>query len=221
MATTLDEVIEAWQFVYEVYRRIGAIHPNPWCLHTVPQAVHNDSVVILGRNGSRLVNTMTVHFDRELGLSLDSIYKSKLNELRGQDRELIEVGLFADRRDFGIRSIKPLMEVMRLAWHYGIGNGATDGIIGVRPLHARFYARWLGFDVFGPKCHYPLVNHSTVLLRLDWRKALQRLPMPRGYPTILSNPLEPDYFDDRFRLDEQSIAGSPIADFLEYSASQG
>ena len=131
VATSLDEVIEAWQFVYEAYRRIGAIHPNPWCLHTVPQAVHNDTVVILGRNGSRLVNTMTVHFDRELGLSLDSIYKLKLDELRGQDRELIEVGLFADRRDFGFRSIKPLMEVMRLAWHYGIGNGSTDGIIGV------------------------------------------------------------------------------------------
>lgn len=220
VATTLEQIVQAWSFVYDRYHRAGRIPANPWRIHTVRPAVSQNSAVIVGWNGGELINTMTVHFDGPEGLSLDSIYKEELDTLRRQGRTLAEVGLFADRRTFCVRSIKPLLQLMRLAWCYTVSHEINDGIIGVHPRHASFYMRWLGFERFGPTRHYPLVDAPTVLLRLDWRKALQQTPMPRGYPVILSNPVGKSFFHSRFRLCEQSIAGSSIAEFLKHSARQ-
>lgn len=214
MATSFDDVIAAWKFVYEIYHQHGHMTPNRWGIHTVPQAVNPHSAVILGRQDGKLVNTMTVHFDREHGLSLDRFYRTELDALRQQGRRLTEVGLFADRRELSVRSIKPLLELMRLAWFYSVSHGITDGVIGVHPRHVSFYTRWLGFEPWGPEKHFKLIQAPLVLLRLDCLSAPTRDPLPHGFPTILSQPLKREHFRDRYRLEPDSLQGTIIDEFL-------
>lgn len=220
IAKTLEEVIEAWRFVYDAYRRIGVIDPNPYRLHTVPQAVSHDTGVVLGRFGPALVNTLTVCFDGPGGLALDSIYRQELDALRAEGRALAEVGLLTDRRNVHFRSTRALFELMRFASGYGLDGGATDGIIGVRPRHVSFYSRWLGFEVLGPRRNYPLVNcQPTVLLRLDWNGTVHRDSLPPGLAAITKSPVSPEAWRDRFRFEEESINNSPIAKYLQLHAA--
>lgn len=221
LATSLDQVIEAWRLVYRCYTRARFIDSNPWGIHTVRPAVAPDTAVILGHRRSRLANSMTVHFDGALGLSLDAVYREELDRLRGEGRKLAEVGLFADRRDFSVRSTNPLMQLMGVVWHYSTTHGVTDGVIGVNPRHEKFYSRWLGFERIGPIRQHRLVDAPVALLHLKWKEAVCRSPMPRGYPMILARPFGREYFADRLQLESSTVEGSIIADFLEHTSESG
>ena len=222
VAASLEDVLDAWTLVHDSYVRAGLIHVNPAGLHTVPHAVQSRSVVMCGRIGNLTVSTLSGYFDRsdknrpdKPGLPLDAVYADELNKLRRNKRILMEIGLFADRREHIERSTEALLELMRYVCHFGVAHGATDGIIGVHPRHARFYTRLLDFDQIGPVRTYSLVkDHPVVLLRLDWRNKVQRQKLGRGLRYFRDNPVTAEQFAQRFLLTAQSIAGSPIEQFL-------
>src|SRR4051794_7035611 len=99
VARTLDDVLEAWQLVYIAYRGVGLVDANPYELHTMPQAVGAQTLVVTGCLGPLSVSTLSVYLDPPGGLPLDSVYKDELAGLRGEGRRIMEVGLFGDRRD--------------------------------------------------------------------------------------------------------------------------
>lgn len=216
VARSLDDVIEAWRLVYAVYRRAGLIDRNAAELHCVPHAIGTDSVVAIGRIESLVVNTLSAYHDGPQGLPLDSVYRRELDWLRRQGRSLIEVGLFADRREHLYRSIEAVMSLMRLSTYFGVHTGATDAVIGVHPHHAAFYCRMLGFTQIGDEKSYETVNHKpVVLLHLNWVEATSAVKPCRGIRQFVENPVETGYFNDRVDLTWEAVADSPIGRRLE------
>lgn len=218
-AGSQSEVLNAWALVYQSYVRTGLIPPNPHELHTVPHALQDRAVVICGRIRSLTVSTMSGYLDHpELGLPLDRVYPDEMAALRRDGRTLMEIGLFADRREHIERSIEALLELMRHVCYFGVTNGATDGIIGVHPHHAAFYVRMLGFEQIGREKSYSMVNDKPViLLRLDWYEKIRQIKPPRGLRYFRDNPLAADAFAGRAALQAEPIART-VAPLLRHIA---
>ena len=219
-AATLDQVIEAWTLVYCSYLRTGLIRSNPWRLHTVGQAIQPRSMVVCGRIGGLTVSTLSGYLDQPapVGLPLDAVYPEELAALRADGRTLMEIGLFADRREHIERSIDALLELMRQVFYFGAAMSATDAVISVRPRHAGFYTRLLGFEQFGPGRPHPLVNGETVvLLHLDGYGKVEQASPPRGLRYFRNNPVSLDSFADRCVLTSGAVRNSVVEEYLRRS----
>src|SRR5437660_92608 len=112
VARTLDDVVEAWSVVYYAYLRAGLIDSNPFEVHTVPQALGPHTLVVTGCLGPLSVSTLSAYVDNPAGVPLDAVYRAELDGLRKQGRRIMEVGLFADRRDHIARTAPGLPELM-------------------------------------------------------------------------------------------------------------
>lgn len=224
VARNLKDVLNGWGLVYDAYLRQNLIRPNPCGIHTVRQAVTNPSIVIVSSTlRGPAHGTLSAYHDGDDGLPLDSVYQHELDALRAQGRQLVEIGLFADRRETVHRSLDALLELMRWTTWFAVHGGATDAVIGVHPRHADFYARVLGFDVMGPTRTYSIVNGAPVtLLRLDWHRrtqeAMQQGRGLRGLRWILNNPLGSLDFAGRFDGFSKAAENTRIGRFLRHHA---
>ena len=215
VARTLEDVEEAWSLVYQAYRRDELIDANRHEIHTTKQAVGPQTAVVLSSLGPVLAGTLSVYADGKDGLPLDSVYRAELDALRQSGRRLMEVGLFADRREHMNRAADGLFELMRFAYHFATHMNADDGIIGVHPRHAPFYMRLLGFDKIGPVRAYPTVrDRAVVLLRKRISESARRDPMPKGLSYFTERPLGPEAFAQRFSFDDPRMPNSRIGMFL-------
>ncbi len=215
VAEDLGGVLAAWQMVYQAYRRKELIEQNPYRLHTAYEAVGDRTAVIVGGLGPVVVSTLTALADGPDGLPLDRVYRRELDELRAQDRTLIEVGLFADRRRHLARTAEALFQLMRYAFYYGVEQGMTDFVIGVHPRHARFYVRAFGFDYLGQETTYSAVNdHPVVLLRRNIQASLQADPLDPALAYFVEHPVDPTTYSRRFLFKVEEVAGTKLEEFL-------
>lgn len=212
---TLDEVMQAWEIVYDAYRRLKLIAPNPWGVHCTPHAFTNDTAVIRGCLQGRCVTTLTAYLDDpEHGLPLDAVYPDTLAQLRERGCDLIELGLLADRRADIRRPRSSLMELIRWATCFGLIHGARQAIIGVHPHHAKFYAKCLGFQIVGKEKNYSQVNGAPVVpLLMDWQQQVEQpdqTKIPRGVRQCLDEPLPAESFTQRNQWRHEALtAWSP------------
>ena len=220
VARSLDEVVAAWGLVYRAYLGKSLVEPHPDEVYTVPQAVGANTVVVCGRIDEMVVSTLSAYHDSaELGLPLDTVYPDELASLRREGRWLMELGLFADRREQVRRSMHALLELMRLACFFGVHTGATDGVIGVFPNHAGFYRRLFGFVPIGPARTCEAYNGAdVVLLHLDWYGAIRRAEVPPGLREFVAHPVGAEVYHGRFRPTAAAVAGSPIERFTQSPA---
>jgi hypothetical protein len=217
MARTLEDVVEAWELVYFAYRRSTLIDPNPFRLHTPTQAVGPSTLVMTGRLGYMPANTLSAYLDSPAALPLDSVYPEELGQMRKLGRRLMEIGLFADRRDQVQRSARGLLELMRFMFFFARHNDVDDVVIGIHPNHAAFYRRMFAFEQIGEIRRYPTVNNAAVtLLRVDMHKIMKIEPLPYGLAFFAERELPAVAFKDRYPFDEPTIRSSRLARYLEY-----
>ncbi len=215
VAERLDDVLAAWELVYHAYRRISLVDANEQELHTVPQAVGEHSTVIIGSLDRQVVSTLTMIHDSIRGLPLDCVYREQLDTLRGAGKRLMEVGLFADRREQMTRSLPAVLEMMRYVFWRSQFSEHHDIVAGVHPHHAAFYQKYFGFEIAGPETVHPTVkDHAVVFLHLDLRAQLQRSPLCRGLAMYVADPLSAEVFGHRFRFDLPAASHPRIAGFL-------
>jgi hypothetical protein len=215
VARTLEDVLEAWQLVYMAYRRAELIDTNPFELHTIPQAIGPQTMVITGCLGPMPGTTLSAYTDNPAGLPLDSVYPEELGALRKQGRKLMEVGLFGDRRDHLVRSSEGLFDLMRFAFYYGVHMNCDDAIIGIHPRHAPFYQRFFALEQIGSARSYATVkNNPVVLLRLDFRAKREHLP--KGLSFFSQNQIPGDVFKARFLFDAESLDNSTLERYMAY-----
>jgi len=215
VARTLEDVLEAWQLVYMAYRRAELIDTNPFELHTIPQAIGPQTVVITGCLGPMAGTTLSAYTDNPAGLPLDSVYPEEIGALRKQGRKVMEVGLFGDRRDHLVRSSEGLFDLMRFAFYYGVHMNCDDAIIGIHPRHAPFYQRFFALEQIGtPRSYATVKNNPVVLLRLDFRA--KRESLPRGLAFFSHNQIPGDVFKSRFLFDAESLENSTLERYMAY-----
>jgi len=217
VARDLEEVTAAWELVYKAYRRKELVDANPYRLHTAPQAIGSHAAVIIGYMGGLPVTTLTAIADHNDSLPLDRVYSPELTSLRTNGHRLLEVGLYADRRQHLSRSVDTLLELMRFAFYFAINMKCTDFVIGVHPRHARLYARAFGFENYGQPRTYPAVNHRpVVLLRGDIQLRLSQQKIHPALEFFAKNPVPQSLFAQPFAFEPDQIAGSVIETFLQH-----
>lgn len=216
VATSIDEVIDARQLVYNSYRQIDIIDENPFGIHTTPLALSPATAVISGKKDAEIVSTLTIIHDTGT-LPLDCVYKSELDRIRNQGRHIVEVGLLADRRSSLTRSINAMVGMMHYVYYQAF-HGKSVVLCGVHPHHAGFYKKMLGFSAIGRETTYPTVkDHPVVLLAVDLMEWLKRDRMPKRFVEYSRNPLPTTLFDDRIRLTPDAIAGTDIESFTQWT----
>lgn len=219
IARSLEDVLEAWRLLYGVYLRAGFILPNPYELHTVPQAIGPDTLVVLGRRDGLAVSTISAIADSPRGLPLDSVCPEELSRLRAEGRKFIEIGLFGDHRDLmgeTGRTFHALFELMRYTSYFGLYLGATDCLCGIPPKRTRLYHRAFGFRPVGEVKSYATVEDNPVqLLHLETDYFLEHYSQHRALDYFVQNPMPKSIFDSRFRFAPEALAGSPLEGFLK------
>ncbi len=216
VATSLDEVIAAWQLVYRAYLRAGLILPNLHGIHTNPGAVQSGTAVIVGVLRGEMCATISGYLDTAEGLPLDAVYAPELAELRAEGHRLVEVGLLADRRANLSRSLEATLRLMKFAYFWGALNGMTDIVVGVHPHHSRFYQRIFGFTLIGEEGACPWVNRAPVVpLRLELGAVEDLNSAPRGLRFFLRDPLEISVFGGRFVPTLEAVRGTPAETHLQ------
>lgn len=214
VSSTLEEVQEAWSLVYQSYLRDDLIDPNPYEIHTTEQAAGPRTAVVLACLGPLLVGTLSVYTEENQGLPLDSVYRDEIDALR-RTGSVMEIGMFADRREHMNRSADGLFELMRFAFYFSLHLQIDNAIIGVHPRHAPFYMRLLGFQRLGAVRSYPTVkDRAVVLLGVNVRQTMKADPLPKGFRHFIESPLPPDVFSCRFRFDDPRLGESRIGQFL-------
>ena len=225
IARSLEDVLEAWHLLYEAYLRVGFIRANPYELHTVPQAIGPQALVILGRIDGLAVGTISAIGDGPGGLPLDSACPEELNELRAEGRKLIEIGLFGDRRDLmgeAGRTFHALFELMRHTYYFGLHLGATDFLCGIPPKRTRLYYRAFGFRPVGEVKSYATVEDNPVqLLHVEADYVREQHSQHRALGYFAQNPMPESLFDGRFRFAPEALAGSPLEGFLKAKCAAG
>ena len=216
VARTLDEVLAAWGLLYNAYIRAGFIAPNPYGIHTVPQAVGEHVLVIIGLKDGVLASTISAIMDSPAGLPLDTVYAEELMKMRSEGRRPIEVGLFGDRRDLKAeRSFSAIFELMRFTYHFARYMGATDVLCGIPPRRARLYARAFGFEQGGSlKAYATVKDNPVVLMRADIAQATAKASEHRAVEYFVKEPVPVDVFEGRFRFAPEIVAGSVLDAYL-------
>jgi hypothetical protein len=118
------------------------------------------------RRQDRLVATLTLRMDSELGLMADQLYRQEVDFFRGLGGKVCELtGLVVVPREDSRAVLGALFDSA-----HAIGrteHGASDLVIEVNPRHVGYYQRRLGFRKVGPERTCPRVGAPAVLLHLD------------------------------------------------------
>jgi hypothetical protein len=214
-ARTIEDVVEAWQLVYQACRRSGMIAPNHQRLFTLPRAVGRQSLVLQGRLDIQTVTTLTAVADGPEGLPLDAEDGALLAGLRGGGRRVMEVCLVGDRRDRLSRTLQAKRAMMRLALGYARTQGIGDVVLLAAAEDAHLYHCEYGFEPLAARGNQPeTLPCGRMILHLNVGVAAQSESCPPGLAWCRQHPVAPGVFTARFDFDSARVGASPLGEFL-------
>ncbi len=167
------ELFAAFHLIYEQYRRSGLMKPNACQMRITPYHLASTTEVLVALERETVTCTMSLICDGELGLPMESVYPDEIAGLRLQELSLAEVSCLAENFDAPEKSQSAVFHLMPLMAQLAYRRGADHLLIAVHPRHARFYRRFLGFDViaeernYGKVCGKPAVAMAADLNRLS------------------------------------------------------
>lgn len=182
-AKTREELGDAFKLVYEEYERSGYItERKPDSMFFYIHHLLPDTSVLLMIYKEKVVSTLSLVVDsNQFGLPMDSIYRDELDDLRKDNREMVEVCAFATSANY--RSPNIFSYLFRQAYWHAVNNDITDICIMVNPKHVQFYKRILLFENLGIEKNYPRVGAPAIALRLNIDKYEEKLKSAyAGYP---------------------------------------
>jgi hypothetical protein len=162
VASTFSEIIEGWRLVYRQYVKSALIATNPFSVFTYPEYIGRNSAVILGKNGSQSICSVSAVLDSNHGLPLDAHFQKELDGLRNENKKLIEIGLLANRSEKA--SPFYMIELLSSIARFGVYSNFHDYVIGVHPRRAKFFHHFFGFNQVGPAKKYHKLHDAEVIL---------------------------------------------------------
>ncbi len=117
---------------------------------TLEQAFRLQHDQYVAQGYGRVVGTMTLIVDSQLGLPMDQIYAEDLGGIRSERHQLTEASGLALDPDCQRSGVAILMRLIRLITLYAAEVlRSSDICIAVNPRHATFYRKALYFQDFG------------------------------------------------------------------------
>jgi len=177
LARDTETFDQAFRLVHDRYVEQGYMRALPSrrrlsLFHALPS-----TKVFVTRDASRVIATLTLIQDSELGLPMDGLYRDELDALRARGRRLAEVSAFAMDVSYRAQGVSIVMRLMRATYEFAASIARLDDLcIAVHPRHADFYRNALNFHAFGQVKPYETVNGApAAALRLDLDWARERM----------------------------------------------
>jgi len=210
MAATHHDRIAAFELVYRKYVDAELISPNRFNLRVTPYHLLPTTNVFVACEGSRIICTVTLIGDAELGLPMESIYQSELLELRRRNLYVGEVSCLAFEPMALNKFLLVFMQLTRLMAQHARAYGMDQFVIAVHPQHARFYQRFMGFEQIGQLKTYPSVrNAPAVACSLDF--AAIDVSRPKCWTSYFGSRLPESVIRSRPMTDEECDYFRPMA----------
>jgi hypothetical protein len=176
IAETKSELEQAFRLVHDAYIREGYIHPHPSGIRVNLMNALPTTTTFVGIYKDRVIATISIYPDSDLGMPLDTLYQQEIDQLRQQKRRLAEVGILASEPNF--RSLGcsiPLMLNKMMYLYASQYLKLDDLVITVNPKHRHFYVNILLFEAIGAIKSYSNVNNNpAILLKFDLNVAEER-----------------------------------------------
>jgi len=140
--------------------------------------------------------TVSLVVDGQLGLPMESVYRKLVAARRAEGFLVGEVSCLADRRSQFRRFFPVFLRLTRVMVQYARRQGLDELLVAVHPKHARFYQRFMSFEMIGEETAYPAVrNHPAVALSLDFARIDRE--RPENYHTFFGEPLPEEELQPR------------------------
>ncbi len=171
MARDQRERSAGYRLVYENYLAKGLIEPNVYRMRVTEYHLLESTHVFVAARDGKVICTVSLIGDGELGLPMESIYADEVNAARHNGLHIGEVSCLAFR-DVEFRKFLPtLIDLTRVLVQYSRAIGIQQLMVTAHPRHARFYERFMGFRQIGERRLYPEVqNAPAVACVLDYEQ---------------------------------------------------
>lgn len=171
IATTRDEREAAFRLVYNAYLRAGLGEPNRFRMRVTPFHLLPATSIFIARYQGEVIATVSLVADGELGLPMESVYRTEVTELREQGVRLGEISCLADRRRDFRRGIPVFIGLCRLMIQTARKMGLEETLVAVHPKHEGFYRRFCAFEQLGQQTVYPTVRgNPAVAMSLNFER---------------------------------------------------
>jgi len=188
IAASREERASAFRLVYRSYLEAQLGGSNRYGMRVTPYHLLPSTEIFLATLRGETIFTVTLIGDGELGLPMETVYGEEVERRRRQGLALSEVSCLADRRAW-FRGFFPIfVGITRLMAQYARRRGFDELLVAVHPKHARFYRRYMDFEVIGEERAYPTVrNNPAVALSLNFDRVDR--DRPRSYNTFFGRPI--------------------------------
>ena len=196
-ASSVDDYLSCFSLLHDVYVDAGFIKPSIPPLRIIRQHSNPDAVVLMGcvpddQVCSMPIYTASIFPDNKkdgFDLPMDTEFRQQLDDLRDQDRQLVEIGCLASHPLYRKGDKKIPMLGNRMLVSYAINTfGADDLVITVHPKYLKIYEDILLFERIGEVSSYSYVNNNpAVALRQNLHTWPERLKKIYGKKPIEKN----------------------------------
>ena len=167
----------AFRLVYDAYVNTGLGVPNEHRMRVTPYHLLPTTEIFIAESLDDVVFTMSLVMDGDLGVPMESIYGPEVAARRDAGLRFGEVSCLADCHTNRSAFLPIMVKLSRLVVQYSRRRELDELLIAVHPKHARFYRRFMGFEVFGEERSYPTVrNRPAVALCLNFESLASRRP---------------------------------------------
>lgn len=144
-------------------------------------------IVCTGRDGDKIVGTLSVRFDGQDGLHADLLFKQELDEWRAAGVTLCEFGgLAVDKHSHDPKRV--LAQIFHLGYLHAHRRARVERlVIEVNPRHVGFYRRCLGLVPYTAARHNPRVDAPAVLMSIDFSTIRDQIALWGGHPDSLAS----------------------------------
>jgi hypothetical protein len=177
VASSKNELEQAYSLVYKTYLASKLTRKYRCPLRLSAFNALPSTTTFISKLGRKIVGTVTLIPDSEIGIPMDKIYKKEVDAIRRPGRKIAEAGMLGTARDFFVpgafsllnaKKMIFLFKLFKLLVDYALSHAElTDLCIAVHPKHARLY-EFLKFRRIGKLKYYSSVNKKpAVALHLD------------------------------------------------------
>lgn len=168
LAENQEERAAAFRLCHDAYVQAGLMLPRRCRMRVMPHHLLPTSAVFIAVRAGRVISTVSLIGDGQLGLPMECAYRKEVGALRSPSRWLGEVSSLASDRQHPVCHFQLVGNLTRLMAQYAQRHGLEHLLAAVHPRHSRFYQRALGFQSLGDAKPYPAVRHRpSVALLLD------------------------------------------------------
>ena len=183
---------------------------NEYGLRVIPHHLLPTTNVFVAIEQGRMICTVTLIGDGELGVPMESIYYSEILELRRKNLSVGEVSCLAFEAMPVSKFLTVFTQLLRLMVQHARSHGMDQLVIAAHPQHARFYQRYMGYTQIGPLKSYPSVQKSpAVACSLDLL-ALDRT-RPKFWNSVIGSRLPDTEIRSRPMSEEECDDFNPVA----------